>query len=302
MDLIQLTYFIEVARYKSFTKASRALHVSQPSISKGIRTLEEHWGQKLFKRRGRSIELTDVGNTVFPQIESIISQCRELDQQMHESKNLESGTLMLGIPPMIGSSFLSPLLREFVHRYPQISLQIEEKGSDRIAKDIIDGKLRLGFVALPIAGTSENVIMDSYPFNREPMRFVISSDNTFRLPGGPIHISDLQDIPMIFYTNTFSLYHILLARFQQAGIHPRIVAQSDNWDFIAEMVKNNLGAAILPDRICRRLPAHDFTILPIEPVIEWSLAMVWDNRPDLPAPIRLWLSFFKNRMPELSDC
>ena len=55
MDLFQLTYFIEVAHKKSFTKASKSLHISQPSISKGIKALEEHWGVQLFDRPGEEL-------------------------------------------------------------------------------------------------------------------------------------------------------------------------------------------------------------------------------------------------------
>lgn len=62
MDLFQLTYFIEVAHKKSFTKASKSLHISQPSISKGIKALEEHWGVQLFDRKGKNVELTETGS------------------------------------------------------------------------------------------------------------------------------------------------------------------------------------------------------------------------------------------------
>ena len=61
MDLFQLTYFIEVAHKKSFTKASHSLHISQPSISKGIKALENYWQVQLFNRTGKHVELTEIG-------------------------------------------------------------------------------------------------------------------------------------------------------------------------------------------------------------------------------------------------
>ena len=68
MDLFQLTYFIEIAHKKSFTKASHSLHISQPSISKGIKALENYWQVQLFNRTGKHVELTEIGAYLLPKV------------------------------------------------------------------------------------------------------------------------------------------------------------------------------------------------------------------------------------------
>ena len=82
MDLFQLTYFIEVAHKKSFTKASKSLHISQPSISKGIKALEEQWGIRLFNRNGRSVSLTEKGMFLLPKIEELVAGFSHLEEQL----------------------------------------------------------------------------------------------------------------------------------------------------------------------------------------------------------------------------
>ena len=93
MDLFQLTYFIEVAHKKSFTKASKSLHISQPSISKGIKALEEHWGVQLFDRKGKNVELTETGAYLLPKIEELIKGFTQLNEEMESPQLLNAGKL-----------------------------------------------------------------------------------------------------------------------------------------------------------------------------------------------------------------
>ena len=101
MDLFQLTYFVEVAHKKSFTKASKSLHISQPSISKGIRTLEKNWNTTLFNRKGKTIELTETGLYLLPKVEIIVNDFTKINEQMESSRCLNSGNLSIGIPSML---------------------------------------------------------------------------------------------------------------------------------------------------------------------------------------------------------
>lgn len=296
MDIVHLSYFLEVAHHKSFTKASQSLHISQPSISKGIRTLEEEWGQKLFYRHGHSVELTEAGHTLLPQIKSIVCQFQQLEQQMTEDQDFQRGSLSIGIPPMIGSSFLSPLIRDFLRRYPHIELKLTEDGSNKIAEAVRNGSLQVGFVALPVADND----MESYIFNNEPLQIVLPPDHLLA-NRSKLSLLDIKDEPFVFFTKTFSLYSIVTDQFQKIGIRPHIVSQSDNWDFIAEMVRVRLGIALLPKRICQRLDRKDFVIIDLKPDIPWILSMIWNEKGYISTPTRLWTSYFKNRVTEVSN-
>ena len=120
MDLFQLTYFVEVDHKKSFTKASKALHISQPSISKGIKALEEHWNIRLFDRKGKNVELTEMGAYLLPRIEGILNDFTTLNEEMESPQLLNAGKLTVGVPPMIASSLISPFIGHFITSYPQI--------------------------------------------------------------------------------------------------------------------------------------------------------------------------------------
>lgn len=304
MDILHLSYFLEVAKQRSFTKAALALHISQPSLSKSIRLLESEWGQQLFRRQGRTIELTDAAYQILPHVEALVNQFNQLEAQIYASQTLQRGTLSIGIPPMIGSSFLSPVIRDFIKRYPQIQLKVEEAGSTHIMEGLTENRLQVGFVAIPTA-MPLSADMEMYFFHKEPLQMILSTSTPLGIQSHKeqtsIPLTVLGTEPVVFFTPAFSLHHLILSQLQQHGVHPHIVAQSDNWDFIAEMVRNHLGVALLPTSICQRLDRKDFYVRPVSEPIYWTLAMIWRDNESTSLATRLWVSYFKHNIPPLQE-
>lgn len=294
MDILHLNYFLAVAHHKSFTKASQALHISQPSISKSIRTLEDEWGVVLFHRMNRSVELTEAGQGLLPQIKNIVSQFQELNEQIENKESWKHGQLTIGIPPMVGTAILSPLLSEFSKLYPDIQISVEESGSNRIVESICDGEFALGYVALPLTKMPTN----HYIFHDESLFVILPKHHPLGRKTS-LHIKDIAQESFAFFTEDFSLYQTIMSRFQNLGVEPHIACKSLNWDFISEMVRANLGIALLPSSICKRLNNHDFHIVPLKPAISWRIAMVWSHDVFIPNAARLWIEFFKSRIPSI---
>lgn len=290
MDLFQLTYFVEVAHKKSFTKASKSLHISQPSISKGIKSLETHWNVTLFNRSGKQVELTEMGAWLLPRIETLIKDMSQLNEQIGSPDFLNSGKLAVGIPPMIGSSFISPFVRQFISTYPKIELELLEVGSNDIISSIDEGLIQAGFVALPV---STEMPYDFFIFNEEYLEVVL-------WPGHPLAdketltLEEIKDEPLVYYPKSFSLNPFIKTFYQRLTAHPKIVCQSSNWDFQAEIVRTQLGIALLPHTICQCLDEKKYVHIPlVEPQIPWTLAMVWKSKGFLPHPARTWVQSFK---------
>src|SRR2546427_12429665 len=99
MDLRALRYFVEVVRCNSFTRAAEALHVTQPTISKMVRALEEELGGPLLLREGRGVQLTDAGQVVHPRGLQVLEQSRQLLQEVAEVDGIARGSLSVGIMP-----------------------------------------------------------------------------------------------------------------------------------------------------------------------------------------------------------
>lgn len=297
MDLFQLTYFIEVAHKKSFTKASKSLHISQPSISKGIKAMEDHWNIQLFDRKGKNVELTETGAYLLPKVEELMKGFTQLNEEMGSTTLLNAGKLIIGIPPMIASSSISPFIRQFMTSYPHIELEIAEVGSQKIISAIDDDLIQAGFVALPI---DIDMPYDFFIFNKEPLDVVVWSNHPLA-EQKELTLQQIKDEPLVSYPATFSLTPYIRSFYQEIMAQPKIVCRSSNWEFLIEMVRSQMGIALLPQSICKRM-SHDVVHIPlVEPHISWTLALIWKSRGFLSHPARTWVQAFKDYFQHASS-
>lgn len=290
MDVFQLTYFIEVAHKKSFTKASKSLHVSQPSISKGIKALEEHWNVQLFDRKGKAIELTEMGAYLLPKIENIVKNFNQLNEEMESPQFLNAGKLAVGIPPTVGF-FISPFIKQFITAYPHIELKLHEVGSYDVVSAIDNGMIQAGIISLPV---NTPLPYDYFIFKEEYLNVVVWPDHPLASQTS-LSLEDIKDEPLVYFPPSFSLNTYTNSFYQQLMIQPKIVCHSSNWEFLAELVSTHLGITLLPDSICRRIPADKAISIPLlRPRIPWTLALIWKSRGFLSHPARVWIQSFKD--------
>src|SRR4051812_4357582 len=118
MDVRQLTYFIEVAKYKSFTKASTSLHLSQSTLSKVVKSLEEELNVELIDRSAKKIKLTEAGEIIYAEGEKIMESLDDISTHLYDLMNLKKGKIKMGIPPIIGFLFFPKIIKEFNQMYP----------------------------------------------------------------------------------------------------------------------------------------------------------------------------------------
>lgn len=290
MDLFQLTYFIEVAHKKSFTKASKSLHISQPSISKGIKALEEHWNVQLFDRKGKNIELTEMGAYLLPKIENLVKNFNQLNEEMESPQLLNAGKLAIGIPPTVGF-FISPFIKQFIATYPNIKLELREVGSYDVVSAIDNGLIQAGIVALPI---NTKMPYDFYIFKEENLRVVLWPNHPLS-DRQSLSLMDIKDESLVYFPPSFSLNTYTRSFFQQLMVQPKVVCHSSNWEFLVELVSTHLGITLLPDSICKRISPDKAVSIPlVNPEIPWTLAMIWKSKGFLSHPARTWVQSFKD--------
>jgi len=287
MDIRHLQCIIEIVRSGSFTKAAEALHLTQPTISKIIKNVEEELGVMLFVRDGRKVELTDAGHVIYSQAQSIASSFQHLSLELKEITNFRKGFVRLGLPPMIGSSFFPAVMSKFRERYPGLTVQIQEEGSKRLEVAVENGTLDVAVVLLP---TNEDLFA-SYTFVNESIKLVVHPGH--RLAGRhTAEISELEQEDFILFRKDFALHDRVVAECIRCGFRPAVKYESAQWDFIGEMVAANLGVSLLPERICKLLPSDRVTTIPeLYPSIPWTLAMIWRKEGYLSFAAKEWIRF-----------
>lgn len=287
MDIRHLQYFMEVARLGSFTKAAEALFITQPTISKTIRSLEDELGAKLFNRIGRTVELTDAGKVIQHQALIIVKSFQNLSSELDDLRNLKTGHLRIGLPPMIGSRFFPQIIGKFHQLYPDVTIQLFENGGKKVEQDVANGALDIGVTVLPV---TENVL-NHFSFTEEKLNLLVPNHHRFAQQDCA-ELSALAEDSFIIFSEDFTLHGRIIDACIRAGFQPKVIYESSQWDLISEMVGAGLGVALLPETICQQISRDHVHILPlVNPSIPWQLGMIWHQDRYLSFAAREWLRF-----------
>lgn len=286
MDIRQLQYFCEVAKHSSFTKAASALHITQPSLSKAIKNLEEELGVPLFYRSPRKIALTDAGHAVLHNSKHVLEAFQGLTSELTDIMELKKGEIRIGIPPIIGAVFFSKLISQYISQFSYIDLKLTEVGTVKIKEGVNDGTLDIGLVChLP----ENNAGLDSMHVVTDPLKVVVSTKhrlaNTNR-----ISFADLREEAFILYTKDFSLHDLIVQECVKNGYYPNIVCESSQKEFMIEMVDTNLGIALLPSKICTDIRGDSIISLSLENDLKLELGMIWKKDKYLSHAVREFIS------------
>jgi len=157
VDVRTLRYFVEVVRQQSFTRAAEKLFVTQPTISKMLRHLEEELECTLLIREGRKLHLTDSGQAVYQRGLAILDEFRQLEAELEDISSVKKGVLRLGIPPMVGRQ-IADLIRRFRQTYPGIELKISELGGLAVEQAVMSGELDLAMTILCLLSISRQKV------------------------------------------------------------------------------------------------------------------------------------------------
>jgi DNA-binding transcriptional LysR family regulator len=293
VDVQALRYFVEVARRQGFTRASETLHVTQPAISKMVKALEEELGTPLLVRERRRVTLTDAGRLVLERAQGVLDSLRAIEEEVVELARLRRGRLRLGLPPMVGVTFFPPLLAEFHTAYPGVVLELREEGSHHIEALVADRELDVGAVVLP----TDEQLFATLPFVRDDLRAVLHPHHPLASRRA-LALRDLAGYPFVLYRPEFALHGLILDACRRSGFNPTVASESSHWDFIVEMVAADIGVALLPQTLCRRLE-HERRVRTVplgEPVIPWDVALIWRRDRHLPPATRAWLELAERRL------
>jgi DNA-binding transcriptional LysR family regulator len=271
MDLRSLRYFVETVRLNSFTQAAESLHVTQSTISKMVRQLEEEVGAQLLLREGRKLTLTDTGNVVYARGVEMLATMRQLAVEVRDTQSVERGQLTVGIPPMINLLF-TPVLKEFRKRHPNIALTLQEDAGQVIERQVALGELEIGMTVLPADPELE---LQTAPIASYPI-WAAAARGTFQKHRATLKLKALADTPLVLLKDDFAMTRSLRQAFADAGFEPHIAAQSGQWDWLVAMASAGMGVALLPEPFIHRLAIGQLDAVQlVEPELQWQPAHVW---------------------------
>ncbi len=289
MDIRQLKYFIEVAKHNSFTKAALALHVTQPTLSKMVKNLEDEMDVVLFDRSARQIILTDAGEVVFEQANKIVHSLDDLSASLYDVMHLKKGKIKIGLPPVISTLFFPTIIAEFQQAYPDVTIEIAEYGARKVEQKVLEGEVDLGFVMLPVDADK----FDVEPFVEQEIKLLVHETHPLANQD-VVDLIDFKDDSFLLLSKEFTLNGKTIDFCMSEGFKPKIAYESSQWDFIVGMVEKNLGVTLMPKLICDRVKDGPFKTLSLSHTFPWRLGIIMAKNRYVPYISRSFISLVKD--------
>lgn len=297
MDLKSLKIFVETVNSQSFSLAAVRLFMTQPTLSKIIKSLEEELGTALFKKgeagRKREVVLTYTGELIYQHALNILSEHEKIYNTIEQVKLLQKGKLTLGLPPL-GSVLFSSLIALFHKQHPDIQLSFLEVGSNSIEEAIADKRIDVGILLGNFRPTFASIpVVDS------AMCLLSIKDSQWR-NRKTVNLIELKEESFLLFSDTFTLNSMIIKAANTVGFEPKVVCKSSQWDFIAKMVESNMGIALLPQIYCQQLDQEKFNTAVLEnPGLNWTLSMAWNTTIAMSPATRAWLNIVKDHKQKI---
>jgi DNA-binding transcriptional LysR family regulator len=241
MDIHHLRVFTSVFKNKSFSKASEELHLTQPTISDHVKTLEEELDCKLFDRLGRTIIPTKEAEVLYSYALEIIEKTNTIKEVISQTRKEIKGELIIGASTIPGTYLLPSIMAEFQRKYPSVSFQILVSDSRGIIDKVSKHELLLGIVGAKLDDEQINYI----PFVEDEL-IVVSSPSMVK--SSSITLKGLTKFPMVLREEGSGTRREVEKILEGKGISLggiKIAGIFGSTDAIKQAVKAELGISIL---------------------------------------------------------
>lgn len=246
IDLELYRVFFEVAKFQSITLAAKHLHISQPAISKSIKSLEEQIGGKLFIRSRNGVVLTEDGKVLFYYVKRALELFNQGEQKYLEMLNLKSGTVRVGISKTLFKEFLLPFIEKYHDLYPNIKIELFCSKASDLVKMLSDGVLDMVIANMPM-----NVPKDIYSYDLMTVHDVFVVKQDYNIDKEVIPLDELNNYNLILLpqgTNTRDNLDEILEQ-HDIVLDPYMTLAS--YSLVYEMTKVGFGIGFLIYEFCK---------------------------------------------------
>lgn len=272
-----LHYFLTVARERNITSAAKALHITQPTLSRQMAMLEDEIGAKLFLRDSRPISLTDEGLLLRRRAEEILELIEKTEAEIAVQEEQVDGTISIGCGELASVKLLTELMADFSQRYPQVTFDVYTANADQIKRRMDDGLTDIGLLLEPVD-------MERYEYIRMPVKERWAAV----MPAGvPLarreHVTaqDLAGIPVIMPSRQ-KVHDEVASWFGSYYDKLRVIGVSNLSTNAAMMVRAGLGYALIIEGALPFLEQSEVRMVPLYPELTATSVLAWKRGQPFP--------------------
>ena len=251
MDIQKLKYFYTTAQLEHITRASEILHISQPSLTQAIQSLEFELGVSLFERQGRRIVLTQFGKYLKGRLDTLLPQFDNIPNEIEQLKNSVNKTVKLNI--LAASSFVINTIMSYKKKNPDVIFDFEQN----------EQKYDCDIVITTNGLNSDNSKTYIKRCIREEKIYLAVPKNSIYASYSSIDLTTVKDESFIMLSNT-RLFGVICNKYCSiAGFLPKILFESDSPVAVQNIISMGAGIAFWPEYSWGKLNNKNVTLIPI---------------------------------------
>jgi LysR family cys regulon transcriptional activator len=273
MNLHQFRFVQEAARRNlNLTEAAKALHTSQPGVSKAIIELEEELGIEIFARHGKRLKrITEPGQHVLRSIEVILREVGNLKRIGEQFSAQDSGTLSIATTHTQARYVLPAPVAKLRAAYPKVNVSLHQGSPDQVARMVLDEVAEVGIATESLADYPDLVTLPCY----EWQHMLVMPNGHPLAAKERISLEDLAAEPLITYHPSFTGRTRIDAAFAQKKLHPRIALEAIDSDVIKTYVRLGLGIGIVAEMAVREDGSNsDLVVRPLGALFGQNVARI----------------------------
>ncbi len=272
MNLHQFRFVQEaVRRNLNLTEAAKALHTSQPGVSKAIIELEDELGVEIFARHGKRLKrVTEPGEQVLASVAIILREVGNLKRIGEQYSAQDSGTLSIATTHSQARYVLPTPVAKLRQRYPKVTISLHQGTPEQVARMVIDEVADIGIATESLAEYPELVTLPCY----EWQHVLVMPRGHALAKKERVTLEDIAAEPLVTYHPSFTGRTRIDAAFAQRRLAPRIVLEAIDSDVIKTYVRLGLGIGIVAEMAMADDQEADLIARPLGALLGRNVARV----------------------------
>jgi DNA-binding transcriptional LysR family regulator len=238
VNFTQLRAFYQTAKFMSFSAAARHLFVSQPAITKQVKSFEQYLGLRLFVRKGAKLALTEEGKVIFQHAQHVFNYEKTLEEVIDRITTLKQGSLQLGTARTYARYFLPHLISVYHSHYPRIEIDLDEGSSRDVLENLLDFKNQIVIVA----DVENRPQIEFITLCRDQVVLIVSADHRLA-DKTSISVQELSHEPIIMREPGSGTRDLVMCLFSKYDVAPNVVMETGDVEMIKLLVQHGEGVA-----------------------------------------------------------
>lgn len=255
MTITQLEYIIAVDTYRSFAEAARHCHVTQPTLSMQIKKLESELETLLFDRTKKPIITTDIGKAVIAQARTTVLEASRIQEILNTQRDEVKGELRIGIIPTLSPYLLPLFIMNFLEKYPEVNVSVEELVSENIIEKLNSDQLDIGILVTPLEATG---IIETPLFYELFVAYVSTGHPLSQASKIDFQDLNVEELWLLTKGHCFRNQVINICGQEQKGTRKSLKLESGSLETLRRIVERQYGYTLLPELATMDMSAEQY--------------------------------------------